>query len=178
MPFFKSFWRETGKNTGKWASNKVFGDGWSTPFRTRISRDVPSVEDIEATVSRRQTPRGGMSKRVSDPDYLFDKADEVEFNSQEVNDITNKLDELQLGAHKAIEDGTSVQIFRTKIRSGIQRLKRLGEIDTARFYESEYSKISRGVMMGRLFIVFIFVALIVMAAGGFEVYALIWKALF
>jgi hypothetical protein len=178
MPFFKSFWRETGKNTGKWASNKVFGDGWSTPFRTRISRAEPSIEEIEAVVSRTQAPRGGMSKRMSDPDYLFDKAEEVQFNSSEINDITNKLDELLLGAHKAIEDGTSVQIFRTKIRSGIQRLKRLGEIDTARFYESEYSKISRGVMMGRLFIVFIFVALIVMAAGGFWVYALIWKALF
>jgi hypothetical protein len=178
MPFFKSFWRETGKNTGKWASNKVFGDGWSTPFRTRISRDEPSIEEIEAVVSRTQAPRGGMSKRMSDPDYLFDKAEEFQFNSSEINDITNKLDELLLGAHKAIEDGTSVQIFRTKIRSGIQRLKRLGETETARFYESEYSKISRGVMMGRLFIVFIFVALIVMAAGGFEVYALIWKALF
>jgi len=33
-------------------------------------------------------------------------------------------------------------------------------------------------MMGRLFVVFIFVALIAMAAGGFWVYALIWKALF
>jgi hypothetical protein len=178
MPFFKSFWRETGKNTGKWASNKVFGDGWSTPFRTRISRDEPSIEEIEAVVSRTQAPRGGMSKRMSDPDYLFDKAEDVQFNSSEINDITNKLDELLLGAHKAIEDGTSVQIFRTKIRSGIQRLKRLGEIDTAHFYESEYGKISRGVMMGRLFIVFIFVALIVMAAGGLWVYALIWRALF
>jgi len=142
--FWGGFWRETGKNTGKWASNKVFGDGWSTPFRTRISRDEPSFEEIEAVVSRTQAPRGGMSKRMSDPDYLFDKAEEVQFNSSEINDITNKLNELLLGAHKAIEDGTSVQIFRTKIRSGIQRLKRLGETETARFYESEYSKISRG----------------------------------
>jgi hypothetical protein len=32
--FFRSFWRETGKNTGKWASNKIFGNtGWATPRR-------------------------------------------------------------------------------------------------------------------------------------------------
>jgi len=37
--FFSSFWRETGKNTGKWASNKIFGDtGWSTPRRHIIER--------------------------------------------------------------------------------------------------------------------------------------------
>lgn len=31
--FKKSLFRELGKNTGKWASNKLFGDNWSTPFR-------------------------------------------------------------------------------------------------------------------------------------------------
>jgi hypothetical protein len=37
--FFSSFWRETGKNTGKWASNKVFGNtGWATPRRHVIER--------------------------------------------------------------------------------------------------------------------------------------------
>ena len=31
--FKKSIFRELGKNTGKWASNKLFGDNWSTPYR-------------------------------------------------------------------------------------------------------------------------------------------------
>jgi hypothetical protein len=31
--FKKSLFRELGKNTGKWASNKLFGDNWSTPYR-------------------------------------------------------------------------------------------------------------------------------------------------
>ena len=31
--FKKSLYRELGKNTGKWISNKVFGDNWSTPYR-------------------------------------------------------------------------------------------------------------------------------------------------
>ena len=31
--FGKSFTREIGKNTGKWVSNKVFGDGHATPHK-------------------------------------------------------------------------------------------------------------------------------------------------
>ncbi|MDD2197865.1 MAG: hypothetical protein PHW91_11840 [Bacteroidales bacterium] len=32
--FGKSFSQELGKNTGKWASNKIFGNtGWATPRR-------------------------------------------------------------------------------------------------------------------------------------------------
>lgn len=35
--FWNSFKRETGKNTGKWASNKIFGTGWSTPYKNDLS---------------------------------------------------------------------------------------------------------------------------------------------
>ena len=31
--FGKSFEREIGKNTGKWVSNVIFGDGHATPYR-------------------------------------------------------------------------------------------------------------------------------------------------
>lgn len=33
MPFFKSLKRELGKNTGKWLSNKLFGDSHATPVK-------------------------------------------------------------------------------------------------------------------------------------------------
>lgn len=33
--FFKSFWREMGRNTGKRVSNAMYGDKWSTPYRIR-----------------------------------------------------------------------------------------------------------------------------------------------
>jgi len=36
--FWSSFWRETGKNSGKFLSNKVFGEKWSTPYRHEITR--------------------------------------------------------------------------------------------------------------------------------------------
>src|SRR5690606_6934975 len=34
----KSFERELGKNTGKWVSNVIFGDGHATPYRRAESR--------------------------------------------------------------------------------------------------------------------------------------------
>ncbi len=37
--FSKSFSKELGKNTGKWVSNKVFGNGHSTPHRVIIQRE-------------------------------------------------------------------------------------------------------------------------------------------
>ena len=47
--FKKSFFRELGKNTGKWASNKIFGDYWSTPYRfsnsnTKLAKQALKIE--------------------------------------------------------------------------------------------------------------------------------------
>lgn len=43
--FWNSFKRETGKNTGKWASNKIFGTGWSTPYKNDLSITNSSAND-------------------------------------------------------------------------------------------------------------------------------------
>jgi hypothetical protein len=49
--FFSSFWRETGRNTGKWASNKIFGNtGWATPKR----------HIIEGASASKKSKRGGL----------------------------------------------------------------------------------------------------------------------
>jgi hypothetical protein len=39
-----SFKRELGKNTGKWLSNKVFGDGHSTPYRVSVKVQKEQIE--------------------------------------------------------------------------------------------------------------------------------------
>lgn len=49
--FGKSFSRELGKNSGKWVSNKLFGDSWSTPHRIVIQnreREERKQQRIEA----------------------------------------------------------------------------------------------------------------------------------
>ena len=47
--FKKSLFKELGKNTGKWISNKVFGDSWSTPYRflrsqQKVEKDTLKLE--------------------------------------------------------------------------------------------------------------------------------------
>ena len=47
--FWKSFTREVGKNTGKWASNKIFGNtGWATPRRHIIEVEERKKQRVEA----------------------------------------------------------------------------------------------------------------------------------
>lgn len=41
--FGKSFEREIGKNTGKWVSNVIFGDGHATPYRRAESRQQQKI---------------------------------------------------------------------------------------------------------------------------------------
>ena len=51
--FKNSLFKELGTNTGKWASNKLFGDNWSTPYRfsnsgTSMAKEALKIEkDIE-----------------------------------------------------------------------------------------------------------------------------------
>jgi len=47
--FKKYFFKELGKNTGKWASNKLFVDNWSTPYRfsnsnTSLAKEALKIE--------------------------------------------------------------------------------------------------------------------------------------
>ena len=49
--FWKSFTREVGKNTGKWASNKIFGNtGWATPRRHIIEVEERKKSGNENTM--------------------------------------------------------------------------------------------------------------------------------
>ena len=44
-----SFKRELGKNTGKWVSNVVFGDGHSTPYRRVGNRQQTTYQEPRKT---------------------------------------------------------------------------------------------------------------------------------
>ena len=68
--FKKSLYKELGKNTGKWISNKVFGDNWSTPYRflryqQKNEKDTRKLEkEIEKQMTASQWKRRGtMLKR-------------------------------------------------------------------------------------------------------------------
>lgn len=59
--FFKSFWSQLGRNTGKRVSNALYGDKWATPYRVAVNKDKDkdkkkskskSDRDSEPTSSR------------------------------------------------------------------------------------------------------------------------------
>lgn len=57
--FFKSFWSQMGRSTGKRVSNAVFGDKWATPYRVAVNKSKGKRRDsYSGDNSRRQYRRG------------------------------------------------------------------------------------------------------------------------
>jgi len=84
-----------------------------------------------------------------------------------VDDIIKNLDQLLTSARQAQQNDSSENIFTTKIRSGIMRLKRIGEIEMAVFYENELKKIQLTKIGNRL----LFGLFIVLIFGGLLFFA-------
>ena len=55
--FGKSFNREIGKNTGKWMSNKVFGDGHATPYKLKVKRENAKIKEKERQALEKQNEK-------------------------------------------------------------------------------------------------------------------------
>lgn len=144
--FWKTFWRETGRNTGKFTSNKIFGPtGWATPRRHIIDTDKSTTGSKTPTsYSTSESRHDWTDDRV---EQIIEMANEISFTSNDVNDICAKLDDLLTGANTANKFIHSHKmcnkVFLTKINSGIMRLRRNNEIELAEFYSNELKKVTR-----------------------------------
>ncbi len=160
--FWRNFWGETGRNSGKWMSNKVFGDeGWATPKRVILRSEGSGKSDKDDDFLDEGDELPSVKTKL-DKKYLYLKATELKFDSNDIAEISTSLDELLLGARQALQDQSSVDIFKVKIRSGITRLKRLGEIDLADFYSSELKRLNRSVILKKISI---FILAIIVFSG-------------
>jgi hypothetical protein len=151
--FWTSFWRETGRNSGKFTSNKLFGPtGWATPRRHIIDGSVSSPMDK----TRDAEPSDNENIHHSNPTYdwtedkverIIEMANEISYTSNDVNDICVKLDDLLTGANTANKFIHSHKmcnkVFLSKINFGIMRLRRINEIELAEFYSNELKKVTR-----------------------------------
>jgi hypothetical protein len=173
MGFLDSFFRETGRNTGKWASNKVFGDGWSTPHRIKHGRD-----DSGNGIGRASADSGEydetdemMRDHLREQRNLKGVLADTDFNSGNADQISTQLDDLLTAASQAISSSMSVAPFMTKIRSGILRLHRMNEPELAMHYDRELSRVRRKSLMRNIgiffFAVFLFGMLMLIASGKF-----------
>jgi hypothetical protein len=83
MSFWKSFLRETGKNSGKWVSNKIFKEGWSTPYR--FNKRLDSIEQKQSRPSKLQ------QKDIPRKENKKQSIDHPVFTKNVQNDNLNKL---------------------------------------------------------------------------------------
>ena len=63
--FGKAFSREIGKNLGKAASNLIFGDSWSTPYR-RVDPSLRERREARAALDRARTEQIEADRRIQE----------------------------------------------------------------------------------------------------------------
>jgi len=104
--FGKSLERELGKNTGKWVSNKIFGDSWSTPHKVIIeqrNRDHRKQERDSARAYKEKLQEAKMRdkqyKQREKEKEQWAKERYIESNKQEVENHTNYFSVIQ-SVHK------------------------------------------------------------------------------
>lgn len=107
--FGKSFTREIGKNTGKWVSNKVFGDGHATPHKIIHARQREKArnEREEARNFREHQKQLERDRREREKEYAQrekemaerEKQRMIEANNQEVHEHNNYITVIQ-SVHK------------------------------------------------------------------------------
>ncbi len=65
--FFKSFWRQLGKNTGNCVSNAIFGDNWATPYRVAVEKNRSRRRKSSPENSSRRQNKQSASGLSADP---------------------------------------------------------------------------------------------------------------
>lgn len=175
-----SFKRELGKNTGKWVSNKVFGDGHSTPHRVSVKVQKQQLEnDLRKTElkAEKQKRRSENRKELfsKGKDFLSDidgnkdeilstnsKRDEIIATSipsekEEVMDFANfLLSTIKSNGWKSGENEKHINSLSdaclTKLEQCEIKLKSVNDLNGASYIESEIKKLKKKKMMQKYLI--------------------------
>lgn len=135
--FGKSFSRELGKNTGKVISNTVFGDKWSTPYRSANGGTSASVRSAEIRAQQQKTQIDAQKKIA-----------EIEYQSQMEKIKLEQKFEQQKSEDKLIEEIVSAN-FNTDKDSIFQILTELYSLsestDSEKVQKASIEKINAGI---------------------------------
>ncbi|MFY7970948.1 MAG: hypothetical protein ACOVOO_03335 [Flavobacteriales bacterium] len=161
--FWRSFWSETGRNTGKWISNGVFGiKGWATPKRI-ITDNTDSSKELLAEVGDAEIKPSlsdDLVRPTLDDRELFELAHGSNIQSQNIQDICSVLDSLLIAAFQAYIDKQDVSILLVKIRLGIKKLEHLGETTLVENYQRELKLLNRKRFYRKLGFIILTIAII------------------
>ncbi|RMA67684.1 hypothetical protein [Ulvibacter antarcticus] len=182
-----SFKRELGKNTGKWVSNKVFGDGHSTPHRVNIKTEK------QKTQSENRKDIFSKGKEFLSNENLFgDKEVILGFNKKTDNivetpipndkeDIMNLvnllLSTIKANGWKSGENEKHINSLSdaclTKLEQCEIKLISMNEINQATYVENEIKKLKKKKLIQKYMI---FVGIGFLFLIGFISYQLgLWK---
>lgn len=135
--FGTSFKRELGKNTGRFVSNKVFGDGHASKHKVIHAGTIAKANAAESKAAAEEMKAEAEYQRQKH-ETLKEKQsmiNQIKFSS-DIDGITHSLDEL-LVIYKSDDNEDIKSTARAKAKTGIIKLKSLGELDLAKHYEKQ-----------------------------------------
>jgi len=135
--FGSSFKRELGKNTGRFVSNKVFGDGHASKHKIIHDGKIARANAAESKAAATEMKAEAEYERQQQ-ETLREKQsmiNQIRFGS-DVDEITHALDELLI-IYKSDDDDDIKSAARAKAKTGIIKLNSLGEIDLAKHYKKQ-----------------------------------------
>jgi len=188
--FWRNFWGETGRNTGKWASNKIFGvTGWATPRRIIFDGlDKNSIEKVKKLTNNSTPEPTNLDNQISgfndikndeihkhnfaeekelldlneeyEEQQLYAEARKVNFNIKNTGNISSQLDKLLTAAFTAANNNMNIDVYVSRINTGIILLRRLNENKLADHYTEEKQRLVVGKKRKNLLLILVFVVVL------------------
>ncbi|MCL5129432.1 hypothetical protein [Algibacter sp. L4_22] len=153
-----SFKRELGKNTGKWVSNKVFGDGHSTPHRVDVNRTGKNTNSFstEGLLNKGKELFAEDKNEIAEEKREIEKFDSkkeevieiiIPNNADEIMNVVNlMLSNIKLNGWKAGNEehiNSFSDVCLTKLEQCAIKLKSINEVHQAEYVETEINKLKK-----------------------------------
>ena len=181
--FGKSFSRELGKNTGKFVSNAVFGDKWSTPYRTTSSvRVIQARAEAEgrAAQAKAEVEKARINQEMEQEKMMA--IEEMRKADQKANEIlqirqiqfTNNKDENHsfLTELCIIYEGSSEKEVKkaasSKIEDGIFKLRQLGATIEADYFQVKLDRPKKAKKRRQIITISILAIVIILTIIGLK----------
>ena len=154
--FGKSLGRELGKNTGKFVSNKVFGDKWSTPYRVSATVEVEKFKASQAKIeAEAEFNRIRQQERIelerNDREILL-KISKVQFNLDK-DEIYHNLTEMS-SLLESYQDTKVKKGAKAKIHDGLFKLKQINAVEEYEYFKNKLDDHEKKVKFRLYFIFF------------------------
>ena len=154
--FGKSLGRELGKNTGKFVSNKVFGDKWSTPYRVSATVEVEKFKASQAKIeAEAEFDRIRQQERIvlerNDREILL-KISKVQF-SLDKDEIYQNLTEM-CSLLESYQDTKVKKGAKAKIHDGLFKLKQINAVEEYEYFKNKLDDHEKKVKFRLYFIFF------------------------